>query len=525
MKINNNIAALNAWRNLGISEAGMSSSLEKLSSGYRINRGADDPAGLLISEKLRSQITGLNQAISNANDAVSMVQTAEGALTEINTMLNSIRGLAVHAANTSANDASSIEADQTAVDKAIESIQRIATTTKFAGKLLLNGSATGATITAKPGALAAGNDGVTIGINSSLPLTLDGVSALLGGAEAGDVSIAVTSAAIAATTTAAASLGAGYVTMASNTATTTFVISGTVGTVSISIAAGASMDVGSMVALINAGAIGVTASATGSGGILKLTNSTAGATGFTVTTAGSGAASLATALGVSATLSATGSNIVGQLKFGTNVVSLVGGTSNASGGASFTSVQTGWTGLSLTLDATRAANTTLAQQATFLLDKNGEQLKFSLTPDAATADIITYGIANLQISKIGITTSDGIYNATGAHAGLSAITSGGLYNLTDDAEKAVAILDQAVSDVSSERSRLGSFQKFTLESTINNLGVTRENLTASESRIRDVDMAAEMMNFTKNQILVQAGTAMLAQANQVPSSVLKLLQG
>ncbi|MEI7942604.1 MAG: flagellin, partial [Candidatus Riflemargulisbacteria bacterium] len=214
MKINNNIAALNAWRNLGISEAGMSSSLEKLSSGYRINRGADDPAGLLISEKLRSQITGLNQAISNANDAVSMVQTAEGALTEINTMLNSIRGLAVHAANTSANDASSIEADQTAVDKAIESIQRIATTTKFAGKLLLNGSATGATLTAKPGALAAGNDGITIAVNSSLPITLEGASALLGGAAAGDVSVVVSIAATGATASGTASAAAGVVSLA-----------------------------------------------------------------------------------------------------------------------------------------------------------------------------------------------------------------------------------------------------------------------------------------------------------------------
>ncbi|MEK6556965.1 MAG: flagellin, partial [Candidatus Margulisiibacteriota bacterium] len=148
MQIMNNIAALNGWRNLGVSNAGLSKSLEKLSSGYRINRGSDDPAGLLISEKLRAQIGGLDQAVKNASDAISMVQTAEGALTEMNNMLNSIRSLAVHAANTGSNDTAAIAADQTAVDKAVTSIQRIATTTKFAGKSLLDGTSTGATITA-----------------------------------------------------------------------------------------------------------------------------------------------------------------------------------------------------------------------------------------------------------------------------------------------------------------------------------------------------------------------------------------
>ncbi|MDD4527243.1 MAG: flagellin [Candidatus Margulisbacteria bacterium] len=530
MKINNNIAALNAWRNLGISEAGMSSSLEKLSSGYRINRGADDPAGLLISEKLRSQITGLNQAISNANDAVSMVQTAEGALTEMNTMLNSIRGLAVHAANTSANDASSIAADQTAVNKAVESIQRIATTTKFAGKLLLNGSATNATITGKTGTLASGSEGITVAIANDRELTLAGVTALLGNDKSGDVSVIVTSAATAALASSTVSVAPAGLFISGLATLTLANLSGA--SIAIAIASSTNMTMVDLASAINVAqaTTGITASLVGLGGYLKLTTA-AGDYGFTITTEGTAAvaASLVAALGLgvanATTTAVIGSNIVGELKYGTNVVSLVGRATNASGLSSFTSVQSGWTGLTLTLDAARAANTNVAQQATFLLDKNGEKLKFSLTPDASSADIITYGISNLQIGKLGVTSADGVYNATGTYSGLEAITTNGRYNLTDDAEKAVAIIDQAVSDVSSERSRLGSFQKFTLESTINNLGVTRENLTASESRIRDVDMAQEMMSFTKNQILVQAGTAMLAQANQVPSSVLQLLQG
>ena len=122
LQINHNVAALNAWRNLGVSNSNLSKALEKLSSGYKINRGSDDPAGLLISEQLRAQITGLDQAVRNASDAISMVQTAEGALTEMNSMLNSIRSLAVHAANTGSNDTNALSADQSAVDKAIESM-------------------------------------------------------------------------------------------------------------------------------------------------------------------------------------------------------------------------------------------------------------------------------------------------------------------------------------------------------------------------------------------------------------------
>ena len=144
-------------------------------------------------------------------------------------------------------------------------------------------------------------------------------------------------------------------------------------------------------------------------------------------------------------------------------------------------------------------------------------IKFSLTDNATTTDIISYAIDNMQTSKIGILT-------TLAGSTLNAIKSGATYQLSANASAAVSIIDKAIADVSMERAKLGSFQKYTLESTLNNLGVTRENLSASESRIRDVDMAQEMMDFTKNQILVQAGTAMLAQANQLPQTVLKLLQ-
>jgi flagellin len=450
-----------------------------------------------------------------------MVQTAEGALTEMNTMLNSIRGLAVHAANTAANDSSSIAADQTAVDKAVDSIQRIATTTKFAGKFLLNGGATNAEYSTLIGSGSTGTTGITVG---TMALDKDAVASLLGTATTGNVSIVVTTAAAVATTSGTASVAGGIVSLAGGA---TFKVENAAGgSITVNLLATTSMGMASFAKIINDASLGITATVGASGGTLQLTTSGLGADKLIkITTAGSAAGALVTAIGVGSAdatsgnataVSIFGTNIAGQLKFGDNVVSMVGGSAGA---LTFTSTQTGWTGLSLTLTSER--NSTTAAQGAFQLDKNGEELKFSLTPDASTADIINYGIANMQTSKLGL---GAIAADTTNYAGLNAIIAGGTYNLSTDAESAVSIIEQAISDVSSERSQLGSFQKFTLETTVNNLGVTKENLTASESRIRDVDMAAEMMNFMKNQILVQAGTAMLAQANQLPTTVLQLLK-
>ena len=141
MRIAHNITALNAWRQLNLVNNELSKSVEKISSGYRINRAADDPAGLVLSENLRAQVVGMDQALSNTQDGISMIQTAEGALTEIHSLLDSMRSLALHAANTAAVTPEAIAADQEQLDSAINSINRIATTTAYAGKKLLNGSA------------------------------------------------------------------------------------------------------------------------------------------------------------------------------------------------------------------------------------------------------------------------------------------------------------------------------------------------------------------------------------------------
>jgi flagellin len=141
-RIANNIAALNSWRQLTRNESMFSSSLEKLSSGYRINKAGDDPAGLVLSEQFRAQITGIKQAVSNTQDAASMIQTAEGNMQEMHAILNQIRGLVLHAKNTGVNDSISIDADQNQVDEAVNALNKIANNTYFGGKSLLDGSLT-----------------------------------------------------------------------------------------------------------------------------------------------------------------------------------------------------------------------------------------------------------------------------------------------------------------------------------------------------------------------------------------------
>ena len=283
LRINNNIAAFNAYRNLSVTDGQMSKSLEKLSSGYRINRAADDAAGLAISEGLRSQIGGLKVAVRNAQDGISVVQTAEGALNESQAILQRMRDLAVQAANGGSQDSTAQAAADTEFQQLNKELDRIAGTTTFNGNGLLNGSFNGA---------------------------------------------------------------------------------------------------------------------------FQIDSSTA-----------------------------TGSVI--------------------------------------------------------------------------QVDITSTGVLN----GLTITGLDSAGLATGA----ANLTS------TSSAVSAIGTLDTALKDISTVRAKLGAYQN-RFEHTINNLNVAVENLSASESRIRDVDMASEMVNFTKSQILTQAGTAMLAQANQAPQSVLKLLQ-
>ncbi len=301
-RINTNTTAFEAARNLSINSDNVSKNIQRLSSGLRINSASDDAAGLVISESLRAQSAGLTQATRNTNDAINVVKTAEGALNEVHTLLINIRQLVVHAANIGANDATASQADKDAVASAVSSIDRIASTTQFNHKNLLDGSADSATAAAAgPPAVAAGQDLI------------------------------------------------------------------------------------------------------------------------------------------------------------------------------------------------------------FQIGANAGQTVSLKVSDSRSTNIGTVGTDKL-----------------------AALAAGGTLDLSDKTgaaqQKALAVVDQAIADISATREKLGSVQSNVLESNVRSLGVAQQNTDASQSTIRDTDLSSEIVNFTKNQILVQAGTSALAQANQAPQAILKLLQ-
>ncbi|MDN4173573.1 flagellin [Nocardioides sp. SOB77] len=390
LRINQNIDAFNSYRNLSVTQGQMSKSLEKLSSGFRINRAADDAAGLAISEGLRSQVGGLKVASRNAQDGISVVQTAEGALTEVHSVLQRLRDLAVQGSNDS-NNAEARANIKTEADSLVKELGRIGKSTNFNGTELLDGSA--GTMHFQVGA-----DGDA---NSRISVDLSGANVK----------------SIADTLSAPAT--------------------------------GATMDV-------------VTPTAV-TGAMTFTTRSTVGTSNVdtTVTTANLGAAGTYKTVGA-------------------------------------------------------------------LADALNKDANFSKTLNASVS----------KDNQLVVTAKDGaaVYggNTAGTHAAAgtgaavsAAVVAGpgtGLDFSTADASQAsIKTIEAQISKVSTARAGLGAMQN-RLEHTINNLNVAVENLSASESRIRDTDMAQEMMSFTRSQILSQAGTAMLAQANQAPQGVLSLLR-
>ncbi|HJX43370.1 MAG TPA: flagellin [Geodermatophilus sp.] len=388
LSVNNNIAAMNSYRNLSITDGQMGKSLEKLSSGFRINRAADDAAGLAISEGLRSQIGGLKVAVRNTQDGVSVVQTAEGALTETHKILQRMRDLTVQASNGGGLNDDAKKNIQSEVTQLKNELTRIQDTTTFNGTKLLDGNYDGKF---QVGA----NVGETISVKVGIAMGASGL-----GVDGIDVTLSASTTAVTAAATAAGQSTAASVNIASGAADLTKAED---------------------FAKLN-GTLAM------NGKTLDLSSVTYEAT--------AGSAARASAL----------QDAVKNV-FGTDVTAAI-----STGSVTFTA---------------------------------------ATTPSAtATAE---------DIAKVALTFTQ----ATGASDALDAI-------------------DDAIKTVSNTRADLGAIQN-RFEHTINNLNVAVENLTASESRIRDTDMAQEMTNFTRTQILTQAGTAMLAQANQVPQGVLRLL--
>lgn len=462
--INTNVSSLNAQRNLNQSQSGLATSLQRLSTGLRINSAKDDAAGLAISERFTSQIRGLNQASRNANDGISLSQTAEGALSQIGENLQRMRELAVQSANAT-NSSSDRAALQQEVSQLAEEIDRVATQTQFNGLNLLDGS-----FQAKK---------FQVGANAGQTISIDSIDSARSSALGKFNGFVVTN---------------GSIGTASDTAAAKTIVAG-----------GETYDLGSIAT--DAKAISNAINAAGIPGM----SATANATSVNSTTATAGTAA------TGATFTINGLTITADVA-GTAAGNRANALAAINAASASTGVMASDDGNGLKLSAADGRNITVATGtatlANFGLAAGTTGATINVRYEAPTG---TTG----NVTATGLTGSALVTNTIAATGtAISAISVG-----TDtSASSALAAIDTALTAINSTRAKLGAFQN-RFGSTITNLQTTSENLSASRSRIQDADFAAETANLTRQQILQQAGTAMLAQANSVPQNVLSLLRG
>lgn len=526
MTINTNIQSLNAQRNLGTSQSSLSTSMQRLSSGMRINSAKDDAAGLAIAERMSAQVRGLNQAQRNANDGVSLAQTAEGALSTIGGNLQRIRELAVQSRN-----ATNSTEDRQALDAEVQQlkleIQRVAEQTSFNGTKLLNGNF-------KNQSFQIGADqGQTIDIATIANANTDQLGNW-------------TSVATSSSFTGVAATGTGYVAAAPATATTATAgnytqaasdnaadayqlkIDGTLVSdrlVGNATAANLDTDIDSFITASN-GAYTKTGSVASNDLIISKTDGTDLdiATSFS-----NGVGSTAAAAGTTS----DGTFGVGFTGTSTNGTPAVAGTPAAFGAL---------TGDALTVNGIKievasAGNATqrasdlvkaINNQSTATGGVSASLVDGKVQLSSAKGDVTIAGTSPDLTALTGLTagtTAGGALTGSKAYAAGKAET--GFANLsvasTEDADNAILAMDAAIRTVNSARADLGAMQN-RFESVVSNLSVNSENLSASKSRIMDADFASETANLSRSQILQQAGTAMVAQANQLPQGVLSLLR-
>ena len=497
MVVRSNIMALNANRQLGMNNSQVSKSLEKLSSGYKINRAGDDASGLAISEKMKAQIKGLETASANSQDGISLVQTAEGALTEVHDMLNRMVELAGKAANGTIDSETDRAALQDEMNSLLDEIDRIAESTDFNGIKLLNGD------------LAAN----TVDLSN---VSLGGVSAVTDHA----ATAAVSTQTIGVGTAAAAQVTVEYTDASGKLQKVTVDYTGDTNAnnnaKAIRDALAANSELSSIFEIGGSDAdITFTAKETGEGGV-KITGMTS-----TDAAAGTAIGALAFQDGADAYQSVDAVTTTG-LKAGDKVT--VNGTVYefvANAGDKTTTEGAVAVLIGADNDAS-AANLNKALESegvsvaletnnlTFKPMSDGKGLTLQIGPTGDAFNKVTINVGNMSSKGLGIDNlrNVGIMSQDAASAALDQIKNGA---------------DSAINTVSSVRAELGAMQN-RLEHTINNLDVAAENMESANSQIRDTDMAKEMMEYTKQNVLTQAAQAMLAQANQQPQSILQLLQ-
>jgi flagellin len=467
--INTNVQSLVAQNALRQNNSAESTSLERLSTGLRINSGADDPSGLIASENLKSETTGITTAISNANQANNIIGTADGALGEVSDLLTSLQGLVSQTANTGGLSSAEVAANQSQVDSILGTINRIAGSTSFQGTQLLNGNL----------------DYTTSGVTSTniTNVQIDSANVAFGAKVTVNVQV------LASGTTAKLGYTGGAITGSTGT---TIQIAGVTGTQQLSFASG-----------------------TAASGIAASINAVTAATGVSATISGSDVAINSTQFGSSQYVS---------IKATTGSFALTGGSSGRSTGtdakvdingaqasASGKEISYNANGLSAQFDLASAFN----KPGTTSFSVTGGGANFAIGSSVTSQGNASIGIGSVYTADLG-NSIDGYLDTLG-----SGQTNSLSSNNLDTAQN---VVNDAVNQVSSLRGRLGAFQTDTLTSTINSLNVAYENASSAQSDISDADFAQETANLTRNQILVQSATTVLSQANAAPKNALTLLQ-
>ena len=460
-RINTNISAMNSLRNLKQTGMEVSKSTNRLSTGLRINSAADDPSGLIASESYRAQLSSMDAALKNNQDAINYAKTAEGGLDETSRLLREARSLAV-ANGSSALDTTQKQANQTQLNNILQSIDRVSNNTQYGSIKLLNGSAGTTAAVANKTAIDSAN----------FTGSFDGEAITA----SGGVNVQVTTAATQATHTGTET---GY------TAATD-----TVGAGSFSLN----------------GKTFSTDAATTAAGLVQKINEASGETGvIAVQDTGTGTINLKT--------NGYGSDAKINLTDSAGIIQSAAGSASAAGVDAVASVTVGAS--TVVFDKGKGLD---------LKDSEGNSVRLTEGGNTAatytSAIQLTAGLTKFQIgANAGQTTTLSIGNFSSSTLGLSSLDITG-----SDMASALDKIDSAIGNVSESRGRIGSFVRNTIESNVRSLNVAKENLSATESSVREVDVAEEMTNFTKQQILQQSGISMLAQANQGPQQVLSLIR-
>jgi flagellin len=487
--INTNVASLNSQRNLASSQASLNTSIQRLSSGLRINSAKDDAAGLAISDRMNSQIKGMNQATRNANDGVSMAQTAEGALSGSGDILQRIRELAVQSSNAS-NSSSDRKALQTEVTQLTSELNRIANTTEFNGQKLLDG--TMGTANFQVGA----NAGQLISMNgSNFTTTTYGDNRIaLDSAGATTAAAAPTTNAKVDTINISGYLGSGsYKTSATDTAKT--------------IAAGINNQTAKTGVTATARTDAFISGAANSTFTLDLTSDNSSAVSVSFSVGGGSGTADDFAAGISAINAQTAkTGVTAEYDAKNKGIKLT----NSAGNDIKVENKNAAAGSSLNMQTYKADNATLTGATTAVAGATGSIANGRVTMDSDKSFAVADAGTGTGFNLAGASTLNSVANID--------------VSSFDGAQLAIKIADAALGSVNNQRAQYGALQS-RFESAISNLQSTTENLSASKSRIVDTDFASETANMTRGQILQQAGTSMLAQANSLPNGVLSLLRG